>query len=361
MSAPPPLEIDAVEIREVGLPLRRAHRSGSSSLDERRLLLIALRSGNVIGRGECGPIPGYSMETLGDCKIALDSLARRLVDGLPPGHAAPPTARFAVDAALADLRGNADGSASWRTIGGATPEVAVGAVIGLDADGAGLVEAATTLAAAGYQRVKLKVAPNRCRERARALRGALPDTDLAVDANGTFAPGEDDELRAIDDLGLAFIEQPHPPQEADATAALASHLTTPVCLDESIIDLQAAAVAISMGIPWVFNVKPARVGGLGVAALITSMAAAAGIEVWCGGMLESGVGKAAALAVATLRGMTMPADLGPSVRHFETDLMEWSMDEGTICVTESPGLGIEIDGEALERFTVGIESIGEGF
>jgi O-succinylbenzoate synthase len=359
--AHPGFPIDAVEIREVRLPLRRPYRSGTSSLDDRHLLVLAVRSGDSLGWGECGPVPGYSVETIEDCRTALRDSARRLTAGGTGDETAPACVRFAVGSALADLRGHRDDVPCWRMIGGTDPAVAVGAVIGIDPDGDDLVAVAAALAAEGYRRIKLKVTPGRCWERTRLLRNTLPDMDLAVDANGSFLPDEDAELRRLDGLGLRFIEQPYPARSGRLTAELAADLETPVCLDESIADLRDAAVAVDGGLRWVFNVKPGRVGGIETAALITAMAAAAGIPVWTGGMLESGIGKAAALAVATLRGMTMAAELGPSSRHFETDLTTWRMENGILRAPDRPGLGIEVDMEVLHRFTITAETIGEGF
>lgn len=353
--------IDAVVVREVRIPLRRAYRTHSTALGDRRLLLVAVRAGDLIGWGECGPVPGYSTETLDDCRPALRGAARRLLAGETVDPSAPPSVRFAIDSALADLRGRREGVPCWSALGGVAPTVEIGAVLGLDRDGDDLADAARRLEAAGYRRLKLKVAPGRCEDRTRRVREALPDRVLAVDANGSFMPDDDAELRRIDDLGLAFIEQPYPAGAGRLAVDLASMLATPVCLDESISDLRHVAAAIDEGVPWVFNIKPARLGGIEAAVLATAMAASSAIPVWCGSMLESGVGKAAALAAATLPGMAMASELSPSDRHFDTDLVEWVMESGAMRPPDAPGLGIEIDQEALGRFTHGTERFGDGF
>jgi O-succinylbenzoate synthase len=357
----PEFPIDGVEIREVRLPLRRSYRSASTSLNERHLLVVALHSGSAVGWGECGPVPGYSAETIEECRAGLLRAARHLTAGGAGDETTPATVRFALGSAVADVRGQLQGRPCWQTIGGADPGVEIGAVIGIDPEGEELVVAAEALAAEGYRRIKLKVAPGRCLDRTRLLRTTLPDSDLAVDANGSFLPDDDAELRGIDDLGLLFIEQPYPARAGRMASELAAEVATPICLDESIADLRDAAVAANSGLGWVLNVKLARVGGIETATLITAMATAAGLGVWTGGMLESGIGKAAALAVATLPGMTMAAELGPSRRHFETDLVTWRMDEGRLRAPDRPGLGIEIDVEALDRFTTAVETVGAGF
>lgn len=353
MTSPTP-PADALLVEAV-LPLRRPHRSGASEVRDHRVLLLRLTARGAEGWGECGPIPGYSRETLEECRAWLRS---SLAAGGAAAGGGPPSARHALEAARADLAAAAAGRPLWRHLGGSRPRVAVGAVLGLGIALPGLPAAAEALAAEGYRRIKLKVAPGRSVDRVRAVRDALPHHDLAVDANGKFDPADPAEAAALDRFGLSFIEQPFAAGDLGAHARLAAAIDTPVCLDESIASPEDAVRALAAGAAGALNLKPARMGGLAAAAAAHDVAVAAGVPVWCGGMLESGVGKAAALALASLPGMTLPADLPPSSRHYADDLtaVPWLMVDGHLALPEVPGAGAAPDPAALERHTVSVES-----
>jgi len=361
MNAPRPPAVSGAEIIEVALPLRRPYRSGTTSLGERRLLLVRLFSDGLEGWGECGPVPGYSPETLDECMAWLTLELGGGFDREPPDGPGPATARFAVSAAAADLRARRAGLSLGRYLGATKEHIEIGAVIGLGPAVEDLPGLAERLAAEGYRRIKLKIDADRGPERIAAVRKALPDYDLAADANGTLDPADLASAARFDEYGLSFIEQPFPPGALAAHAALARQISTLVCLDESIDGAAAAARVIEAGAAGIINIKPARVGGIEEAVAVHDLAAAAGLAAWCGGMLESGIGKAAALAVAGLPGMTMAADLPPSSRHFENDLINpaWEMQDGCMALPKRPGSGISPDCEAIDRVTVATTRFGE--
>lgn len=351
----------SIEIREVSLPLQRPYRSGSTSIAARSMLLLRIGAGGLSGWGECAPMPGYSEESLEACRRWLCRLAESMIGTSPPPGAGPAAARFAAETAGADLEARRLAQPLWLRLGADRDRVEVGAVIGADVADGDLPGVAEGLAADGYRRIKLKVTPDTALKRAAALRRALPDHDLAVDANGSFDPGDPLLPLRLDALGLSFIEQPFPAAAWRAHTVLSARAETPICLDESIDGVPAVNRALDSGAASIINVKPARLGGLAAAREVHDAARDRGAPVWCGGMVEGGVGKAAALTVAALPGMALPADLPPSRRHFAEDLVipPWEMSDGCLHLRPGPGLGAVPDPVLLDRHTVGLARFGD--
>ena len=364
MTAPPAAagSVIAADIIEVSLPLLRPYRSGTTAITQRRILLARLVGDGFEGWGECAPVPGYSRETLEECRSWLHAAAARLT-GRPPSEPslAPASAVFAIEAAIADLAARRAGSPLWRHLGGSRERVEIGAVIGLDTATSDLAAEAESLAADGYRRIKLKMTPREGRARVTEVRRALPDHELAVDANGTFDPSDALAPAFLDEFGLSFIEQPFPVDAIGAHVSLATAIATPICLDESITGVESGIKALEMEAASVLNIKPARVGGLQAAVAIHDAAAQRGAALWCGGMLESGIGKAASLAVASLPGMSLPADLPPSRRHYREDLIQppWEMHDGVIALPSGAGLGAHPDRAMIERHTISVSRFGD--
>jgi O-succinylbenzoate synthase len=347
--------VESAAVHEVLLPLRRPHRTAGTEIGERRILLLHLVGPGGEGWGECGPIPGYSLETYEECLHWLTDVALpRVLSGRDLPVQGPPAAAFSVETARADLESRAAGIPLWQSLGGTRDRVEIGAVVGFDVDDQDVPAAAEALAAAGYRRVKLKVAPGRDRRRIAAASAVLGGAALAVDANASYHPHDPPEF--LDAFGLDFVEQPFPPDAWEASAALARSIETPICLDESIDGVPAAVRALETEAAGIINVKPARVGGLRAAVAVHDAAAERGAPVWCGGMLESAIGRSAALAIATLPGMSLPADLAPSGRNYEDDLSDrpHRMVEGAIPIGELPGLGVRPDPVSLGRSTTGV-------
>jgi O-succinylbenzoate synthase len=352
---------DGIEIIDVSVPMRRPHRAAGTDLDRRRLILVRLRSGAAEGWGEYGPVPGYSGDSADGVVAALRRAAPRLV-GIPLDPAAvlasPAVSagvRHAVESALYDLIGHLGGVPAATLLGGTPGPVTIGAVAGL---GAGAAEIA---ALAGYPRIKLKVAGLDGLRRAAGLRTEIPGLPLAVDANGSLPP---DEIRTVaallDRMDLLFVEQPFSPGDRQATAGLARISSTPVCLDESISGPGDARRALEHGEAAIVALKPARLGGLTATAAALAAVRETGGRAWIGGLLESGVGRAAALAAARIPGCTEPADLTPPLGYLEEDLVAPPLrSEGaSVAVPDRPGLGVEVDREAVARLSTGRWAFG---
>jgi O-succinylbenzoate synthase len=232
--------------------------------------------------------------------------------------------------------------------------IEVGVSLGIAPTVAEAVENVRRHVAEGYRRIKLKIEPGTDVERVRAVRKAFPAIVLTVDANAAYTLDDADHLRGLDPFGLDYIEQPLHHEDLVAHAALAKTLKTPICLDESIRSAADARAAIALGAGRVLNVKIGRVGGHGEALRIHEMATQAGIPLWCGGMLEAGVGRAQNVAIASLPGFSKPGDTSSSSRYFEEDIVAPSLEaaDGLMPVPTGPGIGVDVRRDVLERFTV---------
>lgn len=356
-AAPRPVE---VTLHRVRLPLVRAHRAahGSEALREVVLVEVALDDGQV-GWGECSTLarPTYSAEYTSTAWAVLrEVLAPAVLAGEAPrvvGHrmAVAALASALADAVLRDVgRPLAQELAAHH---GTSPRAAVpaGAVIGRGTVDEVLEEVAAELGA-GAALVKLKVSPDPPDlAAAEAVRSTWPDVALAVDWNGTADPTG---LRRLDGLGLAYVEQPAPADELVTSAAMAASIGAPVALDESVASRGELDAAVALGAARIVNVKPARCGGPAPAAELVAHARNAGLEVFVGGMVETGVGRAAALAVAALPGCTLPTDLGPSRRYLSPDLTQDLVADGhgRMVTPTGPGIGVVPDPERLAAATV---------
>jgi O-succinylbenzoate synthase len=225
-----------------------------------------------------------------------------------------------------------------------------------------LLDAVAGYLAEGYVRIKLKIEPGWDVEPVRAVRERFgDDVLLQVDANTAYTLGDARHLARLDPFGLLLIEQPLEEEDVLGHAELARRITTPVCLDESIVSAQTAAAAITLGACSIINIKPGRVGGYLEARRIHDLAVAHGVAVWCGGMLETGLGRAANAALAALPGFTLPGDISGSGRFYETDITEpFVLDDGHIAVPSAPGLGVTPLPDLLDEFTTATEWVPVG-
>lgn len=371
------IRLQQIRLREIRLPLVEPFVISSGVMDVRRILLVELtdRTGTT-GWSECvaDARPNYSPETIDTAWWALrEWLAPRLLDRTLDGpDAAAPLldegvrghrmAKAALEmgcwglAALLEERPLAD------VVGGIRDRVPTGISLGIQEDPARLVEKARAAVESGYRKVKLKISPGSDLEYVAAVREALgPDRALAVDANAAYRPEDADRLARLDDFDLLMIEQPLAAGDLVRHARLQERLATPLCLDESIVDVASAEDMLALGSGRIINVKPGRVGGFAVSRAIHDVARAAGIPVWCGGMLESGIGRAYNVALASLPGFELPGDLSPSVRYWARDIVrpEWTMSaDGFVTVPrERPGLGVEIDLDRIDDLTVRTETL----
>lgn len=366
--------LDAVELVRVRLPLVEPWVTAAGTLSQRDALLVRVELGGTEGWGECvaQDAPTYSPEYV---EAAWDVLCRYLVPALlragPQAGAevAPALSGFkghrmakaALEAAVLDAELRARGvsladhlwsASTWRPTGDPPPErperVPAGVAVGISGSVPELLAEVGRRVDEGYRRVKLKVHPGWDVEPVGAVRAEFGDLALQVDANAAYAPlgpSAIEALKALDRFGLLMVEQPLADDDLVGHAALARAIGTPVCLDEAIVSLDTADTALALGACSVVNVKAGRVGGYLEAVRIHDLCAAAGVPVWCGGMLETGVGRAANLALATLANFALPGDLSASDRYWATDVVADPVrlePDGTIRVPQGPGCGVEV-------------------
>lgn len=371
------LAIRQIELREIALPLREPFRISSGVVRDRRILLVRLEDGDAHEAwGECvaGEAPNYSPETVDTCRHAITTwLAGRLLrspveqpeDVLPRFDAAVRghrMAKAALEMPVWALAATRAGQSLSTVLGGTRPAIEVGISLGIQASPAALADRAQRARASGYRRIKVKIAPGADLAFVAAAREALgADCPLSVDANAAYTPADTEHLAQLDPLRLVMIEQPFEPEDLRRHAALQARLRTPLCLDESITSVARARHMVALGSGRIVNIKPGRVGGFTASLAIHDFCAAARVPVWCGGMLESGVGRAYNVALASLPNFVLPGDLSPSARYWERDIVtpEWTMaDDGTIGVPlERPGLGVSLDRDRVEALTVRCETM----
>ncbi len=362
--------IDRAVLREVPLRLKEFFEISSGGTQARRVLLLTLEADGVSGWSECvvGETPGYSYETT---ETAWHILTRWLLPGLvgsefgdgrdlrpAPWLRGHPMARAAIEMAGWDLEAKRRGVPLRDLLGGEADAVPVGVSIGLQASDADLLARVDAYVAEGYRKIKLKIKPGRDVEMLRAVRDRFPDAPMMADANSAYSLARDlPRLREMDDLGLMMIEQPLHHEDLLDHAALQSRIDTPVCLDESIRSPGDARLALHLRAGRIVNIKPGRVGGLRSSVAIHDACRAAGWPVWCGGMLESGIGRAHNVALATLPGFTIPGDISSSSRYWEEDIVrpEFEMVDGMMPVPDGPGIGVEPRVERIEALTTRME------
>jgi len=367
MNAASPAPVERAELFLVPLRLREAFETSGATARDRSVLLVALHAGERVGWGECvaGAVPSYAPETM---ESAWTTLTEQLLPmtvgrawtGDLPGPTDQPMARAAVEMAAWDLEAKRRGVPLCEAIGGERRPVAAGIALGLQPDDDTLLARVGAAAAAGYRRIKLKIKPGRDVDMLRAVRDRFPDAPLSVDANGAYTLADAPRLRELDELGLLMIEQPLGVGELADHARLQGAIGTPICLDESITSLTTARRALELGSCRVINLKPGRVGGFRAALEIHELCRARDVPLWCGGMLESGVGRAHNVALATLPGFTLPGDLSPSERYWERDLVEpeWRMVDGALLPLAAPGIGAEPDRTRIEALAIRRHSLG---
>jgi O-succinylbenzoate synthase len=350
-------EIAEVELWRVSIPLVTPHRAAHGTETDRQVVLVRVRlADGASGWGECPTLthPTYAAEyTAGAFALLRDEVVPWLLGGpgaAPVGH---PMATAAVLTAHLDATLRRQGTAlaarlgsrHGRPAGAVAVTAVVGRVDGIDP----LLAVVADRVAGGAALVKLKVSPRPDDlEAVRAVRATWPDLALAVDGNGTL---DNRSVAVLDQLDLRYVEQPAPAEDLLRSAELARRLSCPVALDESVTSLAALEVAVAVGAGTVVNVKPARLGGPVGAALAAQAAVDGGCGVFVGGMLETAVGRAAALAVAALPVCTLPTDLGPSGRYFEADVAGPLVTDpdGRVVVPDTPGIGVTPDPARLEQ------------
>jgi O-succinylbenzoate synthase len=369
------LELRRLVLREIRLPLKEPFRISSGQVEQRRILLLELTDADGVQVwSECvaGEFPNYSPETIDTAWLALRAwiaprVLRRSFGGpqevaavLEQDFRGHRMAKAAVEMGLWALAAVRQGQSLSRLLGGTREEIATGISLGIQETPERLVEKAERALAEGYRKIKLKIQPGRDVDFVRAVREALgPQAPLMADANNAYRLADADRLAALDAFDLIMIEQPLAWDDLVQHAELQQRLKTPICLDESITGPDQAAAMVRLGSGRIVNIKPGRVGGFSASKAIHDFCAGHGIPVWCGGMLESGVGRAYNVALASLPNFVLPGDLSPSARYWERDIVtpEWTMDSrGMVRVPhEVPGLGVSVDRDRVEQLTVRCE------
>ena len=348
------MKIEKAIVRHVEMPLKFRFRTSFGETTVKRFLLLELRSEGVSGWGECvaedGPF--YSPETVGTAAEILRRFLLPLVVGRDlagpeefslaarkvRGHR---MAKGAVDAALWDLRTRREGVSLAEALGGTKEAVEVGVSLGIAPTVAELIANVGRHVEQGYRRIKLKIEPGLDVERVAAVRAEFPGIVLTVDANAAYTLADWKTLAALDPFGLDYVEQPLSHEDLVQHAELAKRIETPICLDESIRSADDAEAAIELGAGKVINLKIGRVGGLTESLAIHRVAFASGIPLWCGGMLEAGVGRAHNVAIASLAGFSKPGDTASSSRYFDEDVVSPQLEAsgGLMPVPKGPGSG----------------------
>ena len=367
--------ISSVELREIRLPLIHFFETSFGRTTERRIVLARVvdRDG-AEGWGECtaGEGPFYSDEWTDPAWDTLKEFLAPMVVGKEVGGAADiwnlmkpvrghRMAKATIETACWDLEAKKASVPLWQHLGGVQTEIPCGVSIGIQESPAILLDKIQKELSDGYQRIKIKIKPGWDQDIIALVRQRFPDIRLMGDANSAYGLADTALFQSLDQFGLMMFEQPLAHNDMFDHAALQKQIRTPVCLDESIHSAEDARHAIELGSCRIINVKLGRVGGHTQAKRVENVCRESDIPVWCGGMLEAGIGRAHNIAMATLAGFTLPGDISASARYWEEDIIEPAVtvtSRGTILVPEGPGIGFEINLSRLERLTKRIERIG---
>ena len=362
------MKLESLTLREVRMVLRAPFETSFGVTRERRILLVEAVADGLAGWGEitAGEGPFYSPETTETAWHVVRDFIAPLVIGktlaaasdvaalLEPirGHE---MAKAGVENALWDIEAQQKGISLAKLLGGELAEIGCGVSIGIQESVEALLKKIERELAAGYQRIKIKIKPGKDVEVVRAVRARFPAVKLMVDANSAYRLEDATHLKRLDDFYLMMIEQPLPWDDIHQHAKLQAQLQTPVCLDESIHNARHAQAAIELRACQIINIKLGRVGGHTEARRVHDLCRQHSIPVWCGGMLESGVGRAHNVAMSALPGFVLPGDVSASQRYWEEDIIEPEVEvtpQGTIRVPTTPGLGYRPRRDRIEKLTV---------
>ena len=368
------MKLKAIDLREIRLQLRRPFVTSRGTVSERRVLLVRIEDENgVEGWAECSVFetPFYTEEWLDGAWTVLRDFLAPLAIGKEIAHPSEMSgvlgvvsgnrmAKAAIENACWHLESERRAVPLSKLLGGTRTSVAAAVAIGVKDSRDALLDAIAEELSCGYRRIKLKIGRGDDVELLENVRERFPDAPLSVDANGAYAVDDGAKLSTLDRFELKMIEQPFGPSEWSAHASLQKKMRTAVCLDESILSAADASLAVELGACRIINVKSARVGGHSSALAIEQVCRERGISAWCGGMLESGIGRAHNIALASLEGFDLPSEVSASSRYWEADIIEPPVTvepDGSVRVSDRPGLGFEVDTNLVDRITVRAESI----
>jgi len=364
------MKLESVELSRILLPLVAPFRTSLGTVTEREVLLVRAVGPDSEGWGECVAFmePFYSYEYVDSAHDVIKKhLLPRLfargeisADEVGPalsGVRGHPMAKGAVEMAILDAELRAEGTSLGERLGAVRAEVDCGVSVGIHETTDDLIRTVGNFLDEGYRRIKLKIEPGSDIEHVRAVRERFGDILFQVDANAAYTLDDARHLARLDEFDLLLIEQPLPEEDVLGHAKLAHVVSTPICLDESITSAQGAEDAIALGACKIINVKAGRVGGYLEATRVHDVCTAAGVPVWCGGMVETGLGRAANVALAALPNFTLPGDTSASGRFYAEDICEpFVLADGRLSVPSGPGLGVTPIPEVLERVTTFVES-----
>jgi O-succinylbenzoate synthase len=364
------MRLDSVELRHIRLPLVSPFRTSLGTERERDVLLVRVAGPDGEGWGECVAFgePFYSYEYVDGAHdvirkhllprlFALGEVSAEAVAPALAGVRGHPMAKGALEMAILDAELRARGVSFGEFLGAARQEVDCGVSVGIHEHASDLLHTVASYLAEGYRRIKLKIEPGHDVEPVRAVRERFGDILFQVDANAAYTLADAHHLARLDEFDLLLIEQPLPEEDIRGHAELAKVVETPICLDESITSARAAEDAIALGACRIVNVKAGRVGGYLEARRVHDVCASHEIPVWCGGMLETGLGRAANVALAALPNFSLPGDTSASGRYYAQDICEpFVLRDGRLAVPTAPGLGVSPIPDVLDRLTTSVET-----
>ena len=370
------MKIEAITLREIHMPLVHFFETSFGRTYGRRILLLTARCDGVDGWGECvaGEDPYYSSEWGDSAWLTITRHLAPAVLGRNLDSARDCTALFsrvrghrmakaAVENALWDAEATQKNQPLWKLLGGTRTEIACGVSIGIQDSVEQLLDKIQTELAAGYRRIKVKVKPGWDVHVLEKIRSHWAGITLSCDANSAYTLDQVEHLRIFDQFNLLMIEQPLWNDDIYYHARLQKELRTSICLDESIVSVRSAAFAVETGACRIINVKVGRVGGFSEALKIHDLCHAHNIPVWCGGMLETGIGRAHNIALSTLENFRLPGDVSASKRYWKEDIIDPEVEvspQGMIAISDQPGTGYRVKEDLIEKLTVRKETLRAG-
>jgi len=370
------VKVEAITLREIRMPLVHFFETSFGRTTERRILLLTVHTDGPEGWGECvaGEDPFYSEESVDTAWYAVEKYLAPAFLGkvIKKGTDAPALmarvrghrmAKGALENALWDAEAQAQQVPLWKLLGGSQSEIPCGVSIGIQNSHEQLLEKIETELSAGYRRIKVKCKPGWDVEVFGKIRDRWAEILLSCDANSAYTLAQTDHLKKFDRFNLLMIEQPLWHDDFYFHAQLQKKLKTSICLDEAIHNARDAQAAIELGACKIINIKVGRVGGFSEAIAVHNVAQENNIPVWCGGMLETGIGRSHNIALSSLKNFTLPGDVSASKRYWKEDIIEPAVEvssEGMITVPQTAGRGFKIKTDLIEKLTVRKQTLRTG-